>query len=121
MRNPRAQWGGSPGGQWVLVVMCSHGLAPPFGRIEAPGEERGDNCWGPECCLGKRLEEGSRKGREDDRPGAQLCTVGCGEGLASGAGASSGGFLSSVASLWTHSLTLFTHGKQTRSAKLGPV
>ena len=41
MRNPRAQWGGSPGGQWVLVVMCSHGLPPPFGRIEAPGEERG--------------------------------------------------------------------------------
>lgn len=24
MGNPRAQRGGSPGGQWVLILMCSH-------------------------------------------------------------------------------------------------
>ena len=90
--------------------MCSHGLPPPFGRIEALREERGDNRWGLECCLGKRLEEGIREIREDDRPGAQLCRAGCGEGLAAGGGASSGGFLSSLASGNTP-LTLFTHGK----------
>ena len=62
----------SPTAEKVQLPISNETILTHIPLEEAPGEERGDNCWGAECCLGKRLEEGSRKGREDDRPGAQL-------------------------------------------------
>lgn len=108
---------------WGTVGPCSH-VQPwtPTSLWKKPLGMRGETTAG---VLSVALERGWR--REAGKAGRMtgqvpsFCRAGCGEELASGGGASSGGFLSSVASLQTHSLTLFTHGKETRSTKLGPV
>lgn len=100
-------------GQQVLaLVQCSCGPPPPFGRIEAPGEETTAGV------LSVVLDGGWRREvRTTARMTGQVPSSVCRQR----GGAGSWGFLSSVASPWEHPPTLFTHGKQTQRTRLGPV